>query len=82
MGRYNKYWTRLCTHTSWWLVHGWVTTKEYHLCIRFRNDTLHVISNYNYNYYTPTGNLYIKRPPLFGKSEAAALSAPVSLHCT
>jgi len=42
MGRYNKYRTKQCTHTSWWLVLGWVTTKEYHLCIRFRNDTLHV----------------------------------------
>jgi len=44
MGRYNKYRTKLCTHThtSWWLVLGWVTTKEYHPCIRFRNDKLHV----------------------------------------
>jgi len=32
----------VCTHTSWWLVLGWVTTKEYHPCIRFRNDLLHV----------------------------------------
>jgi len=36
MGRYNKYWTKqlnthtyTCTHTSWWLVLGWVNTKEY-----------------------------------------------------
>jgi len=42
MGRYNKYRTKQCTHTSWWLVLGWVTTKEYHPCIRFRHDTLHV----------------------------------------
>jgi len=42
MGRYNNYRTKQCTHTSWWLVLGWVTTKEYHSCIRFRNDTLHV----------------------------------------
>jgi len=42
MGRYNKYRTKQCTNTSWWLVLGWVTTKEYHSCIRFRNDTLHV----------------------------------------
>jgi len=42
MGRYNKYRTKQCTHTRWWLVLGWVTTKEYHPCIRFRNDTLHV----------------------------------------
>jgi len=42
MGRYNKYRAKQCTHTSWWLVLGWVTTKEYHPCIRFRNDTLHV----------------------------------------
>jgi len=42
MGRYNKYRTKQCTLTSWWLVLRWVTTKEYHPCIRFRNDTLHV----------------------------------------
>jgi len=29
MGRYNKYRTKQCTHTSWWLVLDWVTTKEY-----------------------------------------------------
>jgi len=42
IGRYNKYRTKQCTHTSWWIVLGWVTTKEYHPCISFRNDTLHV----------------------------------------
>jgi len=36
--RCNKYQTKqlhahtyTCTHNSWWLVLGWVTTKEYHL---------------------------------------------------
>jgi len=47
--RYNKYRIKQCTHTSWWLVLGWVTTKESDAritdgnpCIRFTNDTLHV----------------------------------------
>jgi len=44
MNRYNKYQTKqlqaytyTCVHNSWWLVLGWVTTKEYHprLCIDY-----------------------------------------------
>ena len=41
MNRYNKYQTKQCKHTLthrthyiWWLVLGWVTTKEDHLCLR------------------------------------------------
>jgi len=37
MDRYNKYQTKqlnahtyTCIRNSWWLVLGWVTTKEYH----------------------------------------------------
>jgi len=42
MDRNNKYQTKqlhahtyTCTHNSWWLVLGWVTTKEYHPHLRF-----------------------------------------------
>jgi len=44
MDRYNKYQTKQLhahtntyTHNSWWLVLGWVTTKEYYLrhCIDY-----------------------------------------------
>ena len=43
MGRYNKSQTKQlqahththCMHNRWWLVLGWVTTKEDHLCLRF-----------------------------------------------
>ena len=41
MDRYNKYQTKQCTHTlphcthtRWWLVLGWVTTKEDHPRLR------------------------------------------------
>jgi len=43
---------RACSRpTAWWLVLGWVTTKEYHPCIRFRNDTLHVNIDFFIIYY-------------------------------
>jgi len=51
MDRYNKYQTKqlhahtyTCTHDSWWLVLGWVTTKEY-----YRID---FIARYKCNYIT------------------------------
>jgi len=46
MDRYNKYQTKqlhahayICTHNSWWLVLGWVTTKEYHPLPRLDRPT-------------------------------------------
>jgi len=55
MDRYNKYQTKqlhahtyTCTHNSWWLVLGWVNTKEYHprLCI----DYVDFMARYKCNY--------------------------------
>jgi len=57
MDRYNKYQTKqlharpnTCTYTSWWLVLGWMTTKEYHprLCI----DYVDFMARYKCNYIT------------------------------
>ena len=45
MDRYNKYQTKQfhthihCTHNSWWLLLGWVTTKKYHPLLRFDRQT-------------------------------------------
>jgi len=46
MDRYNNYQTKqlhahtyTCTHNSWWLVLGWVTTKEYHPLRRLDRQT-------------------------------------------
>ena len=59
MDRYNKYQTKQnthtlphCTHNKWWLVLGWVTTKEDHphLQIAYISYIWHVIKFTNYNY--------------------------------
>jgi len=60
MDCYNKYQTKqlhahtyTCTHNSWWLVLGWVTTKEYHprLCI----NNVDFMARYKCNYINVTG---------------------------
>jgi len=59
MDRYNKYQTKqlhahtyTCTHNSWWLVLGCVTTKEYHprRCIDYFDFMARYKSNYIYIY--------------------------------
>jgi len=58
MDRYNKYQTKqfhahtyTCTH-NWWLVLGYVTTKEYHphLCVNYVDFMARYKCNYNYIY--------------------------------
>jgi len=67
MDRYNKYYTKqlnaqtyTCTHNIWWLVLGWVTTKEYHprLCIDYVDFMARYKCNYIYIYIYICVTLY------------------------
>jgi len=61
MDCYDKFQTKqlhacknICTHNSWWLVRGWVTTKAYNprLCIDYVDFMARYKCNYIYIYVT------------------------------